>query len=113
MPRIRKSSSNQPGCWAGGDLVLGKTEVSLRPNWAGTNLAGALERLVHVEELRLESSTSSCATMSWGFHSEYVMNSVAALNILDSQVTTTCIPRHWHGEFLRFLKLIDHLTPPL
>ena len=36
----------------------------------------------------------------------------AALNMLDGKVIGTCMPRHRHREFLRFLKLIDHQTPP-
>ena len=35
----------------------------------------------------------------------------AALNMLDGKVIGTCMPRHRHREFLRFLKLIDHQTP--
>jgi transposase len=31
----------------------------------------------------------------------------AALNVLDGRVIGTCMPRHRHREFLRFLKLID------
>lgn len=34
----------------------------------------------------------------------------AALNMLDGTVIGTCMPRHRHREFLRFLKLIDHQT---
>ena len=35
----------------------------------------------------------------------------AALNMLDGSVIGTCMPRHRHREFLRFLKLIDQRTP--
>ena len=35
----------------------------------------------------------------------------AALNMLDGTVIGTCMPRHRHREFLRFLKLIDQRTP--
>jgi transposase len=34
----------------------------------------------------------------------------AALNMLDGKVIGTCMPRHWHRKFLRFLKLIDRQT---
>ena len=34
----------------------------------------------------------------------------AALNMLDGNVIGTCMPRHRHREFLRFLKLIDQQT---
>ncbi len=35
----------------------------------------------------------------------------AALNMLDGTVIGECMPRHRHGEFLRFLKRIDRETP--
>ena len=35
----------------------------------------------------------------------------AALNMLDGKVIGTCMPRHRHREFLRFLSLIDRQTP--
>jgi transposase len=35
----------------------------------------------------------------------------AALNMLDGSVIGTCMPRHRHREFLRFLKLVDQKTP--
>jgi transposase len=31
--------------------------------------------------------------------------------MLDGKVIGTCMPRHRHREFLRFLKLIDHQSP--
>lgn len=34
----------------------------------------------------------------------------AALNMLDGTVIGTCLPRHRHREFLRFLRLIDQKT---
>jgi hypothetical protein len=36
----------------------------------------------------------------------------AALNMLDGSVIGTCMSRHRHREFLRFLKLIDQKTLP-
>lgn len=35
----------------------------------------------------------------------------AALNVLKGEVIGTCMKRHRHQEFLKFLKLIDHGTP--
>ena len=35
----------------------------------------------------------------------------AARNMLDGRVIGTCMPRHRHREFLRFLKLIDQKSP--
>ena len=37
----------------------------------------------------------------------------AALNMLDGKVIGTCMPRHRHREFLRFLRLIDQQTAGL
>src|SRR5216110_2696085 len=36
----------------------------------------------------------------------------AALDVLEGKVIGRCMQRHRHREFLRFLKLIDHRTPP-
>ncbi len=35
----------------------------------------------------------------------------AALNILDGSVIGSCLPRHRHGEFLKFLERIERSTP--
>jgi transposase len=35
----------------------------------------------------------------------------AALNTLDGRVISMCQPRHRHGEWLRFLRLVDRKTP--
>jgi transposase len=35
----------------------------------------------------------------------------AALNVLTGQVLGKCLPRHRHGEFLKFLRLIDRTMP--
>ena len=35
----------------------------------------------------------------------------AALNILDGSVIGSCLPRHRHGEFLKFLERIEDSTP--
>jgi transposase len=35
----------------------------------------------------------------------------AALNIVDGTVMATCMPRHRHQEWLKFLRLIDRQTP--
>lgn len=36
----------------------------------------------------------------------------AALNLLDGRVIGECLPRHRSVEFIRFLRSIDHQTPP-
>lgn len=35
----------------------------------------------------------------------------AALNVAEGKLITTCMPRHRHQEWLKFLKLIDEQTP--
>ncbi len=35
----------------------------------------------------------------------------AALNVLTGVVIGQCLPRHRNGEFLRFLRTIDHQVP--
>jgi len=57
----------------GGDLVLGGDEspLPLDPEW--TDMAGATERLAHVEELRPEICTLDCGTMNFAAGGDYIM----------------------------------------
>ena len=57
----------------GGDLVLGGDEAPLPPNEAGTDMAGATERLAHVEELLPEICTLDCGTMNFAAGGDYVL----------------------------------------
>jgi uncharacterized protein (DUF849 family) len=57
----------------GGDLVLGGAESPLPPDDGGTDMAGALERLAHVEELRPEICTLDCGSMNFAAGGDYVM----------------------------------------
>jgi uncharacterized protein (DUF849 family) len=57
----------------GGDLVLGGEEAPLPPDEDGTDMAGAAERLAHVEELRPEICTLDCGTMNFAAGGDYVM----------------------------------------
>jgi uncharacterized protein (DUF849 family) len=57
----------------GGDLVLGGAESPLPPDEAGTDMAGALERLAHVEELRPEICTLDMGSMNFAAGGDYVM----------------------------------------
>jgi uncharacterized protein (DUF849 family) len=63
----------------GGDLVLGGAESPLPPNEAGTDMAGAAERLAHVEELRPEICTLDCGTMNFAAGGDYVMVNTPAV----------------------------------
>ena len=57
----------------GGDLVLGGTEQPLPPNDAGTDMAGATERLQHVKELMPEICTLDAGTMNFAAGGDYIM----------------------------------------
>ena len=57
----------------GGDLVLGGEEAPLPPDEDGTDMAGATERLAHVEELLPEICTLDCATMNFAAGGDYVL----------------------------------------
>jgi uncharacterized protein (DUF849 family) len=57
----------------GGDLVLGAVEAPLPPDEAGTDMPGATERLVHVEDLLPEICTLDCGTMNFAAGGDYVL----------------------------------------
>jgi uncharacterized protein (DUF849 family) len=71
----------------GGDLVLGGEESPLPPDPAGTDMAGATERLAHVEELLPEICTLDCGTMNFAAGGDYVMvNTPAVLRAMAARV---------------------------
>ena len=51
------------------------------------------------------------ATMTHDYKRNGTTTLFAALSMLDGKVIGTCMPRHRHREFLRFLRLIDQKTP--
>jgi uncharacterized protein (DUF849 family) len=57
----------------GGDLVLGGSGAPLPPDPDGTDMAGALERLAHVEDLRPEICTLDMGSMNFAAGGDYVM----------------------------------------
>lgn len=57
----------------GGDLVLGGTDAPLPLDQTGTDMAGAAERLVHVEALLPEICTLDCGSMNFAAGGDYVM----------------------------------------
>ena len=63
----------------GGDLVLGGEDVPLPPDEAGTDMAGAEERLAHVAELLPEICTLDCGTMNFAAGGDYVMVNTPAM----------------------------------
>ena len=62
----------------GGDLILGGAEHPLPVEPEGTDMAGASERLRHVEELLPEICTIDCGTMNFAAGGDYVMTNTPA-----------------------------------
>ena len=62
----------------GGDLTLGSVEQPLPPDAAGTDMAGATERLAHVAECLPEICTLDCGSMNFG-EGDYVMTNTPAM----------------------------------
>jgi uncharacterized protein (DUF849 family) len=80
--RIRSSGVNvvlNLTAGMGGDLVLGGDENPLPPLKEGTDMAGAVERLRHVEELLPEICTVDCGTMNFAAGGDYVMTNTPAM----------------------------------
>lgn len=57
----------------GGDLVLGGAETPFPVDAEGTDMAGATERLAHVEQLLPEICTLDCGSMNFAAGGDYVM----------------------------------------
>jgi uncharacterized protein (DUF849 family) len=71
----------------GGDLVLGSDEAPVPFDEAGTDLAGATERLEHVAELLPEICTLDCGSMNFAAGGDYVLiNSPAILRAMARRV---------------------------
>ncbi len=62
----------------GGDLVIGSAEKPLPLNMEQTDMAGAEERLLHVEELQPEICTLDCGTMNFA-EGDYVMTNTPSM----------------------------------
>jgi len=52
-----------------------------------------------------------CGTMTHDYKRYGTTTLFAALNTLDGKVISTCLPKHRHQEWLKFLRLIDKSTP--
>jgi uncharacterized protein (DUF849 family) len=71
----------------GGDLVFGSVEQPLPPAAAGTDMAGATERLAHVAQLLPEICTLDCGSMNFAAGGDYVMvNTPDTLRAMAAQV---------------------------
>ena len=90
VQRIRASDVNvvlNLTAGMGGDLVLGGEDSPLPPDAEGTDMAGAAERLAHVEELRPEICTLDCGTMNFAAGGDYIMvNSPGMLRAMARRV---------------------------
>src|SRR5213082_1214586 len=53
-----------------------------------------------------------CGTMTHDYKRNGTTTLFAALNTLNGSVIETCMPKHRHQEFLRFLRRLDHEFPP-
>jgi len=53
-----------------------------------------------------------CGTMTHDYKRNGTTTLFAALNTLDGKVIGTCMRRHRHQEWIKFLRLIDKGTPP-
>ncbi|MGV6846947.1 MAG: 3-keto-5-aminohexanoate cleavage protein [Marinibacterium sp.] len=70
----------------GGDMVFGPTDAPL-PLQAGTDMAGAEERLAHIAECRPEICTLDCGTMNFA-EADYVMtNTPGMLRAMGARMT--------------------------
>jgi uncharacterized protein (DUF849 family) len=71
----------------GGDLVLGGDETPLPLDRDGTDMAGAAERLAHIEELMPEICTLDCGSMNFAADGDYVLvNTPGILRAMAGQV---------------------------
>src|SRR3982751_5426983 len=52
-----------------------------------------------------------CGTMTHDYKRHGTTTLFAALNTLDGTVIGTCMPKHRHQEWIKFLRLIDGETP--
>ncbi len=81
VERIRDSETDviiNTTAGMGGDMVFGKDENPLPLDPAGTDMAGPLERLAHVEQLLPEICTLDCGTMNFA-ESNYVMTNTPGM----------------------------------
>jgi uncharacterized protein (DUF849 family) len=62
----------------GGDLVLGGVEAPLPVDGKGTDMAGATERLAHIEQCMPEICTLDCGTMNFNL-GDYVMTNTPSM----------------------------------
>jgi len=53
-----------------------------------------------------------CGTLTHDYKRNGTTTLFAAMSMADGKLIGTCMPRHRHQEWIKFLKLIDHEVPP-
>ncbi|MGB0798847.1 MAG: 3-keto-5-aminohexanoate cleavage protein [Planktomarina sp.] len=71
----------------GGDMVFGDVESPMDLNKAGTDMAGASERVAHVAECRPEICTLDCGTMNFA-EADYVMTNTPGMLVAMGRMMT-------------------------
>ena len=95
----------------GGDLVLGGEEAPLPLDDGGTDLAGASERLAHVEELRPEICTLDCGSMNFAAGGDYVMvNSPGMLRAMARRIQELGVRPELEVFDTGHLVMVEHLV---
>jgi uncharacterized protein (DUF849 family) len=95
----------------GGDLVLGGEDAPLPLDDGGTDLAGASERLAHVEELRPEICTLDCGSMNFAAGGDYVMvNSPGMLRAMARRIQELGVRPELEVFDTGHLVMVEHLV---
>ncbi|MEP2920004.1 3-keto-5-aminohexanoate cleavage protein [Sulfitobacter sp.] len=71
----------------GGDIVFGDVENPMDLNEAGTDMAGATERMAHITECLPEICTLDCGTMNFA-EADYVMTNTPGMLVAMGQMMT-------------------------
>ena len=86
-PRLGRRRRHQPHRRHGRRPRARRRGCPLPPDAAGTDMAGAAERLAHVAELRPEICTLDCGTMNFAAGGDYVMvNTPAMLRAMAARI---------------------------
>ncbi len=95
----------------GGDLVLGGPDAPLPADAAGTDMIGARDRLVHVEELRPEICTLDCGTMNFAAGGDYVMvNTPAMLRAMAQRIKDLGVRPELEGFDTGHLVMVNEMV---
>lgn len=89
VERIRESDTDvviNLTAGMGGDLVIGSAERPLPLDEAGTDLAGATERMEHVRRLQPEICTLDCGSMNFGAGDYVMTNTTSVLQEMARQI---------------------------